>query len=133
MAAVGAGIEESFEFSDVDVLVTHPGIVDGELADDGLIAPHERRRVDLARVPQQYAPAGGPQDAGELAAGGPALEPVERLPRDDEIDRLIGEGRRFGGAGDARKARVTRQEPLGGLPHFQVRFNAVDTVAVAQE
>jgi hypothetical protein len=73
--------------------------------------------VGAPDVPEEGHPTARPEDALKLGAGPGTIEPVERLARRDEIDRPIGQCRRFRAAAHAADVRLAGQQFIGGGAH----------------
>ena len=110
-------------------------IIDLELADDGVVFGSKRAwsGVGVALVPDEENLAARAEDALEFEAGAGAVEPVEGLAGDYEIDGFWGKGRGFGGGADAVEFWEIGEEFFGGLAHGGVGFYAEDFVAVLEK
>ena len=128
--AVVFGAEELGEFVGACVVVADFLVVGAVGDEEFFVGVEEGRAGEEAVVPQKKGPGGGLEDAAAFGAGCVDVEPVERLRGDDEIDRVVGQGRMLGGAVDALEIRETAKRSLGGLAHGGVGFDGEDGVAI---
>ena len=95
-----------------------PGLVIGPLRIDRVDERIERRDpggAPVAHVPDEPEPSGRCQDPVEFGERLLAVEPVERLRRDDRVGRGITQGHVLGGAGERDRAGDLRRQALTHL------------------
>src|SRR6266852_5985447 len=131
--ALRESAEEAADAVGFGVGVFHVFVIDAKALENIFVGAGERRFLHAAIVPSDHHPAGGLEDAGEFAAGGVGLEPVEGLAGGDEVDAGVVEGGGFGGAFDAGEAVVGGEIFFAGLAHVFVGFDTVDAIAIFEE
>ena len=115
------------------ILVVDFVIVGREFLQQRFVVAHERRGIDAPVIPHQHHVTVIVEDALKLGARFDLIEPMKRLPREDEVDRLGRQATHLGCAIDAGETRIVGKVIFNRLAHFLVRFNADSLVAVFQK